>query len=674
MHTFHLSGLQSHGKYDILVEQYALDSTLRSKGNVFVSGDSITGKLAPKSVAEYRFDAQENSPIEITSKQLDTQIKYYLEIFDADGNRQFADSYYTTNLYRYAFTPQSSGTHTFRLSGIQSHGKYDILIEQYNLDSILRGNGNIFVPGDSLTGKLAPKSVAEYRFDAQENSPIEITSKQLDTQIKYYLEIFDADGNRQFADSYYTTNLYRYAFTPQSNGTHTVRLSGIQSHGKYDILIEQYNLDSTLRGNGNIFVPGDSLTGKLAPKSVAEYRFDAQENSPIEITSKQLDTQIKYYLEIFDADGNRQFADSYYTTNLYRYAFTPQSSGTHTVRLSGIQSHGKYDILIEQYNLDSTLRGDGNLFSPGDSLTGKLAPRSVAEYRFNAQENSPIEITSKQLNTQIKYYLEIFDADGNRQFADSYYTTNFYRYAFTPQSSGTHTVRLSGIQSHGKYDILIEQYNLDSTLRGDGNLFSPGDSLTGKLAPRSVAEYRFNAQENSPIEITSKQLDTQIKYYLEIFDADGNRQFADSYYTTNFYRYAFTPQSSGTHTVRLSGIQSHGKYDILIEQYNLDSTLRGDGNIFTPGDRLTGKLAPKSVAEYHFDAQENSPIEITSKQLDRQIKYYLEIFDDNGNRQFADSYYTTNLYRYAFTPKTKGRYKIRITGLDGHGRFNLETN
>ena len=379
----------------------------------------------------------------------------FLQIKASDTNRPFKQGFSGSVLY---IANSISGVLLEVDDGYGYVYRYDALEKLLNNYFGINNQKpvNTALQPQHLAGTLNKGETTKFNIELHENSPIEIASKKFGAYIKYQLEIFDAEGERRFSDEIWTSDSYRKGFTPLTSGPHTVSLTGLSRHGKYDIDISQYSLDSTLRGAGNVFVPGETLQGKLAVNSIAEYRFEAQANSPVEIASKKFGAYIKYQLEIFDAEGERRFSDGIWTSNSYRKGFTPLTTGPHTVRLTGLSRHGKYDINISQYSLDSTLRGAGNVFVPGETLLGKLAVNSIAEYRFEAQANSPVEIASKKFGAYINYRLEIFDADGERRFSDGVWTSDSYRKGFTPQTSGTHTIRLTGLSRHGKYQLEVK--------------------------------------------------------------------------------------------------------------------------------------------------------------------------------------------------------------------------
>ncbi|MET0123820.1 MAG: hypothetical protein ABW124_22540, partial [Candidatus Thiodiazotropha sp. 6PLUC9] len=153
-------------------------------------------------------------------------------------------------------------------------------------------------------------------------------------------------------------------------------------------------------------------------------------------------------------------------------------------------------------------------------------------------------------------------------------------------------------------------------------------NISGQITKNQILGFKYSLEENSPIKLTMKSMPDDYRAYLAILDNDEKQQFLRKFTGSQGFEYVFTPLSSGPHTLQLKGASGFGKFDIALSQYALDAELRGAGNVVDTGDRMTGALAPKSIAEYKYAAQENSPIKLTMKSMPDDYRAYLAILDN----------------------------------------------
>jgi hypothetical protein len=322
-------------------------------------------------------------------------------------------------------------------------------------------------------------------------------------------------------------------------------------------------------------------------------------------------------------------------------------------------------------NITQKSKKISNIPSLGN-MQGDLAKDKTKEFQFSWQKNSPVTLSFKKTKGNLQFTLFILDEEGDQQFQQNFATTGEYEFAFTPTTTGVYTIRLVGYQGYGKFDIKIGQLTLDAELRGAGNVVEVGDSMSGLLANKSIAEYKYAGQENSPITLSFKKTKGNLQFTLFILDEEGDQQFQQNFATTGEYEFAFTPTTTGVYTIRLVGYQGYGKFDIKIGQLTLDAELRGAGNVVEVGDSMSGLLANKSIAEYKYAGQENSPITLSFKKAKGNLQFTLFILDEEGDQQFQQNFATTGEYEFAFTPTTTGVYTIRLVGYQGYGKFKIE--
>ncbi|WP_425667741.1 hypothetical protein ACPUEJ_23090 (plasmid) [Vibrio tubiashii] len=662
-------------RYDAMMERlkeyFGVDDGVTVQAEQF-SPLVISEQLAGEQKKEWTLSLKKNSPIIFDAGKRDSRLEYKVEIFDPDEQRVFNDTFYASSSYRYTYTPQTEGEYLLRVTGLHNQGSLHLEIMSYTTDTQLTGDANTIVIGDTIRNKLAYRSVATYRVNATNNSPIEFLLIPKDSNLEYDFEILNSDGQRQFVEDFYAKSEYRFAFTPKSNDLYTLKFTGAAKYGEFEIRTKQYHRDSRLRSAANIIEPGDKIEDKLARNSVAEYRISLKRNSPVEFLTIKRDSPLEYDFEIFDSEGKRHFVEDYYAKSEYRFAFTPLLDDVYTLKFTGKHRHGAFALKLKQYNTDSQLRGKGHTLQVGESMDNKLADNTVAEYQMRGVGNSPIEFQMIPVDSNLEYDFEIFDEQERRLFKEDYYAKAAYRFAFTPQNDEWLTFRLTGIKRHGRVIIKTKQYNHDSQLRGKGHALSVGESIDNKLATNSIAEYFIQGVENSPVEFIMSPVDSNLEYDFEIFDENEQRLFKEDYYAKTGYRVAYTPEKNGRLTIRLTGIQRHGRVLIKTKQYNLDSQLRGGGHTVYLGDVIKNKMASKAVAEYQLQVDAGTQIEFLTESLDSPLEYDFELFSSNGKRLFKEDYYASKEYRFAFTPPQSDTLTIRFTGLSRHGSFKLK--
>jgi len=312
------------------------------------------------------------------------------------------------------------------------------------------------------------------------------------------------------------------------------------------------------------------LTGRLAANQVKDHEVIMLENSPVEFVLKRTEgNQMRFAIQIMDRRENMLLDYNFYSTDDYNFAFTPPKSDTYIVRILGLRSFGEFDIQMSDFAFDSELRGTGNTIEIPATITPKVAKDSVAEYRFNGEANSPIELILNEVSgQQFRYNVKIINSAGESLQDYDFYSNEDYAYAFTPPQNDTYIIRVSGLRSYGITDLRIEQWITDAELKSAQNVVVAGDTMTGKIANNAVAEYRMMMTENAPIDFKFEKNPGNMRFRLEVFDEVGERKYDGDFYTNEDYRIVFTPLSSDVHVIRLTGIRSHGTYTIKLFDYD----------------------------------------------------------------------------------------------------------
>ncbi|MCP3893388.1 MAG: hypothetical protein GY706_01965, partial [Bacteroides sp.] len=262
--------------------------------------------------------------------------------------------------------------------------------------------------------------------------------------------------------------------------------------------------NTELTGEANVLMMGDTLSGKIAKETIAEYRLRVEKNSPIEFLIKGFESGAGYSIELVDAQNGVVFEAPYSGGRDSNFVYTPQNSGQTLLRLTGTRNYGDYQIRVRQVTTNKALTGEANALMMGDTLSGKIAKEAIAEYRFQVEKNSPIEFLVKGFKSAPRYDIEMVDPGGSVVYEAHSSDHKDRSFVYTPQRSARMVLRLTGTQEYGDYQIKMRQFTTDAVLSAEANVLAIGDKIFGKIAEKAIAEYRFKAENNSPVEFLVK--------------------------------------------------------------------------------------------------------------------------------------------------------------------------
>ncbi len=201
-------------------------------------------------------------------------------------------------------------------------------------------------------------------------------------------------------------------------------------------------------------------------------------------------------------------------------------------------------------------------------VNGKIAKEQLIDHEFLWEGNSPILISARgKKKNNVAYRLRVLDGSGSELYKDTIDGRYDSQRAFTPPESGVYTIQLTGVTRFGDFDINVDQYALDSELRGMGNIVEAGDILSGKIAPNAIAEYKYSGQANSPILISAQgKKKNNVAYRLRVLDGSGSELYKDTIDGRYDSQRAFTPPESGVYTIQLTGVTRFGEYNLKVDE------------------------------------------------------------------------------------------------------------
>ncbi len=351
------------------------------------------------------------------------------------------------------------------------------------------------------------------------------------------------------------------------------------------------------------------------------------------------------------------------------YSFTAPRDGTYRIEITGMQA----DMAVRLYvydNLGKEIASNSSLFENGKGVTETLTANktyTIAVQEFHQSYSSVPTLGSYTLNiwsqkptvnvgnyTQINDSIEFFEQD------------NYY--VFTPSTSGTHRIEITGMKADTKVRLYIYD-DLGKEIASNTSLFSNGRGLTETLAAnKTYTIVVSNFHQNYEYTATALGSYTlNIWRQKAIVSADNYTQINDSieFFEQENY-YTFKPLINGTYRIEITGMKA--STDVILYIYNdLDECVDYDSSLFNNGEGLTVTLTANKtytimVGNFHQSYEYNA----TSLGA-----YTLNIWSPkptvavNGKVQIKDSIqYTDQENIYDFNVKSAGKYTIKITGLD----------
>ena len=194
---------------------------------------------------------------------------------------------------------------------------------------------------------LAEGATKDYTFTGAKNTPLIITTQVTEGSLYFRYDIFDPSGLSVFSTGTLVGNTAQIPFTPQTDGTYTIRLQGQSGFGTCLIKIDYVSGPPESRNQTIPLVLNQGTTGKLAAGSVDTYSLEGAKNTPLIITTQVTEGSLYFRYDIFDPSGLSVFSTGTLVGNTAQIPFTPQTDGTYTIRLQGQSGFGTYLIVIK---------------------------------------------------------------------------------------------------------------------------------------------------------------------------------------------------------------------------------------------------------------------------------------------------------------------------------------
>lgn len=524
---------------------------------------------------------------------------------------------------------------------------------------------------DHINTELTVNKSRTFTIQLEENSPVLFENIKTDKYVRFQVQVLDAANLPVYTFQLDSNRGAFVPFTPKSTAVYTIKLKGLKKEGKASIKVNQWTLNSDLKSPTNVVAVGNTVTNKLAPGAVSSHKVKLYKNSPILLKNIATSGNLRYRLKISDKNGSQIFSKQYDSNRNETVSFTPPISDVFSISMHGAKGYGEANVSLTQWALDSELTGEANATSIGSVISNKLAPQTISSHKIKLYDNSPIQLHNIQQASYIRYYLKVYDELGAEVFSQQFDSNREGFVAFTPKGTGIYNISMQGSKGYSLAKVKINQWALDSELRGDANVVNVGSLISNKLAARTVAEYKIKLYKNSPIEFQNIKTSGYVRFNLVVLDANSSQKFSQQFDSNRAAKVGFTPQSTAVHTIRFQGVKRHSDFKVQVNQWALDSELTGASNIVAVGERIENKLATGAVALYKIKLKADQALQFLNIKADDFVRFRLIVLDQNGKQVLSKQIDSSRETKVSFTPTQSNEHTIKIQGIKDYGTFKI---
>ncbi|MCM3454860.1 fibronectin type III domain-containing protein [Heyndrickxia oleronia] len=340
-----------------------------------------------------------------------------------------------------------------------------------------------------------------------------------------------------------------------------------------------------------------------APTAVQNLKYDQLGNGSYKFTWDAVEGANLYYFEIYDGSTRKVFKS---TKDLEVTTDKLEQGKTYSVSVYAIDVYG-------QQTEKTTIEVKTNDLPPVANITD-----------FNAKvDKTTLTLSWEKVNGAYGYYVEKY-VDGQRK-TRKYVTETSYQEEVTP---GTYEYRIQTYHSSGMLEpvskiIVLESPNEDGSSNGGNN-----ENGENSLAISS------NVNGNN-VSLTWNDVPDRYGYYVERY-LDGKRQFR---------KYSSTPSFEDKNVAA-------GVYEYRVIAYTKSGMQEPISHIVK-----VGETAPESIIKEISAVVNGQNVELSWNTVDSAYYYYIERYDNNGNRNYRRSVSTNS---YIDQNVSNGEYEYKV--------------
>ena len=424
----------------------------------------------------------------------------------------------------------------------------------------------------------------------------------------------------------------------------------------------------------HLLEPGTRATGALRSGATVRYAFPGRFNTPVLFTVQRTDGDL-YYDVLFHDEKDFEVGEfgTYSDARTKWLAFTPRADGEHRLHLRGDRYGGSYAVTMAYLSGPPEMRNKTRTLSPEKSEKGMLAAGSFDNFEFQGAHNVPVLIKIQSVSGYLYYGVTIYDSEGKSLVEHGRFSDDqTHQFPFTPAEDGTYRVSVWGSRYYGRYTLALSR--LGGKQRNQVRVLEPGQSHNGELAVGAYDDYGFQGHANTPLLLTLQRSSGSLYYNLEIFDGQDRRLAEHGQYSSGIQQIPFTPKADGQYRLRAFGSRHFGRYVVSIKQLSGPPEERNRVRPLDPGGSYTGTIGAQAYDEYGIQSSAGSALTLTLQRHSGPLRYWVEIFDAEGNELGEHGWFSSGIQRIDLAPPTESTLRVRVTANESFGRYVIGLN
>ena len=534
--------------------------------NLINIGDHISQSLALQEPVEYKVKLEVNSPIVLQNANTRDAVRYNITITDPNSVSKSLARFESNRKNSVGYTPLQSGVHTIKLTSDRGSGSMNLKISQWALDSELTSQSNVITPGGVIKHKLAKDATARYKMKLFQNSPIQINNTVAERDVRYNFKIIDSIGIDKFNVRFESRRANSVGFTPEQDGVYTIEATADRGYGDILVRVNQWALDSELTSQSNVITPGGVIKQKLAKGATARYKMKLFQNSPIQINNTVAERDVRYNFKIIDPIGIDKFNVRFESRRANSVGFTPEQDGVYTLEATADRGYGDILVRVNQWALDTELTSQNNVIMPGGVIKHKLATGATARYKMKLFQNSPIQIHNTVAERDVRYNFKIIAPNGIDKFNARFESRRENSVGFTPEQDGVYTIEATADRGYGDILVRVNQWALDSELRGSNNTISLGEMFSANTASGAKSLYRLVLNQGTTVTINNIPGDRNVRFVLSVLGPDGLGLYGRRFESRRKASDSFVAPTTGEYQIVIEADHAYGDYKILLSE------------------------------------------------------------------------------------------------------------
>jgi len=553
------------GDYSLIVDWLDVPPDERNQDNEIEPGAQISGNLGRWAWDEWIIEGFENTPLLWQVERTSGDLCYYVNIYDSFEERLGSWGRYCGDLQKFSFTPPRTETLTVQVYADRSYGSYSLAVDWLDGPPEEDGAVNTLEPGIAVAGSLGVEAYDDYTLDGYKNVPLLFEVERTRGDLCYYVNVFDSEEERLKYWGRYCGGEQKFSFTPPRTESLTVRVYADNNFGDYSLLVDWLDGSPEEREQIQPLEPSIQQSGRLGIEAYDDFSIDGYENVPLLFNVERTRGDLCYYVSIFDSDDERLEYWGRFCGGPQKFSFTPPRTEPLTVRVYADNNYGDYALQVDWLDGPPKERNLQLPLEPGIERNGRLGVGSYDDYILEGFENTPFLYTVERTRGDLCYYVNIYDAQGERLEYWGRYCSGQQKFAYTPPRTETLTVRVYADNNYGDYALQADWLDTLPEERNQLVELKTGVEQTGRLGVGSWDDYQFNGIANANMKLKVERTKGDLCYYISLYDSSRERL---KYWGRNcggMLKIEYPLPDTGLYTIRVYADSAYGDYTLTLD-------------------------------------------------------------------------------------------------------------